>query len=135
MSETYPEVDTQQPTPPTEQEGISIKMPSSAKRHQPPPPGADAQALTQELVKKTPQIVTNLVGVERRMMDDYEPEKPLSDCDDDEFVARLPGVLAQARSSDYTNSGTRPKNSLAYWVIDGRQAVFLREKASPVRDH
>lgn len=143
MSETDQESDIrpnkQQPTPPAEvQENTRNKTPLSAKRPLAATQEAEPQAATRQLVRKTPQpdrVISNILDINRRMMEDYEPEKPLSDCDDDEFAARLPSVLAQARQNEQSKSSSGPSSNVAYWVTKGNHAVFLRNRASAVSYH
>lgn len=143
MSETDQENDTrlnkQQPTPPAEvQENARTKTPLSAKRYLATTQEAEPQASTRHLVRKIPQpdrVISNILDMNRRMMEDYESEKPLSDCDDDEFAARLPSVLAQARQNEQPKSSSRPNSNVAYWVTKGSHAVFLRNRASAVSYH
>lgn len=143
VSETDQENDSplnkQQPTPPAEvQQETPSRTLTSAKRHQAITQEAETLASTRQLVKKSAQTdrwISNIIDMNHRGRDDCEPEKALSDCDDDEWAARLPSVLAQAGRNDQPKSNTKPSSNVVHWVTRGSSSAFLRHRASAVSNH
>jgi hypothetical protein len=83
--------------------------------------------------------MSNLMEIRAKERGELEEEKALSDCDDDEWAARFPAVMASCKQSTTSKITTSIQNQAANLIewIPGSKAMFVvkpkKAETNPVR--